>query len=65
MATETHIVPKVDGEEHDLDDCRCQPRFRRTDAGPVFMHNSFRKTGQYQIVEVTDTSESPEEGNER
>lgn len=54
MATETHIVPDVDGESHDLDDCTCLPRLRRTADGPVYMHNTFRKTGRYQILEVVD-----------
>lgn len=51
---EMHIVPDVDGETHDFEDCLCSPSLRRTDDGPIYTHNSFRKTGRYQIVEVAD-----------
>jgi hypothetical protein len=59
---ETHIVPEVDGEEHDLNgcDCPCQPRHRPTGNGPTYTHNSFRKTGRYQIFESIPDASSEE-----
>lgn len=59
---ETHVVPDVDGEEHDFEDCACLPALRQTDDGPIFTHNSFRKTGRYQIFEAAlDASHRPED----
>lgn len=64
MATETHIIPYVDGETHDFAGCLCQPKLSRTDDGWIFTHRTFRKSGRYQIFEATDAPESPEDTRE-